>query len=130
MVCPPTPALHSAQPAIFNACPVAFALAVAAWTCRGKGGALRGFVGVWPAMAMINHSCAPNASAMVLLSPREAQASEGGASGMLQARLGEGGEAGTAGSSASGSGSELVMVVRAARNIRADEEVTISYAGS
>ena len=40
---------------------------IAACTCRGEADALTTpYVGLWPAFALINHSCAPNASSLVL----------------------------------------------------------------
>lgn len=70
--------------------------------------------GIWPAMAMINHSCSPNACTIVL-----ARSTEGvvGLEGQQQQHK------------RSSGARARVMVVRAARPLEAGEEVTISYAG-
>lgn len=99
----------------------------AAWVARGQVKAMRSFVGVWPGLAMYNHSCSPNASAMPLLQVAAAGAAAAGSSAgtalfqqhdMLQGRGGDEGP---------GPGSEMLMLVRAARTIKAGDEVTIAY---
>ncbi|KAG1670976.1 hypothetical protein FOA52_014365 [Chlamydomonas sp. UWO 241] len=126
-----------------------------AWACRGQGANNEGFLGVWPAMAMINHSCAPNAATMVLRDGPGAGASSGGGGGGAGkesgssarggARSGRGGggrgtEAGGSGirdatSGGGGGGRDgedappLAMLVRAARDLRKGEEVAIAYTG-
>ena len=64
----------------------------AAWSTRGQGQDFCSFLGLWPAFALINHSCRPNASTMVLSSKEE-----------------------------------LMMLVRAGREIKAGEEISIAY---
>ena len=98
-------------------------------------------------MALINHSCAPNSAAMVLQST---VLGGGAAARLLPARLLELGKSRTprdgateallaaaaaaAGASADGAASspssELVMLIRAATELEAGQEVTIAYTGS
>jgi len=69
------------------------------------GHVLRAHVGIWPAHALLNHSCSPNACTLVV--------------------------GGTGGDRADGEDDRAwKMVVRAARSISAGEEVTITYAGA
>lgn len=101
----------------------------AAWVARGQVKAMRSYVGVWPGQAMYNHSCSPNASAMPLLqgaaagTAAEAAGSSAGTALFQQHDVpqGSGGDAGP------GPGSEMLMLVRAARNMKAGDEVTIAY---
>ena len=99
-------------------------------------------------MALINHSCAPNSAAMVLQST---VLGGGAAARLLPARLLELGKSRTprdgateallaaaaaaatgasADSAASSPSSELVMLIRAATELEAGQEVTIAYTGS
>jgi hypothetical protein len=63
-----------------------------AWTLRGQGKEFSSFLGLWPAFALLNHSCKPSASTMVLKSK-----------------------------------DELMMLVRASREIKQGEEISIAY---
>jgi hypothetical protein len=104
-------------------------------------------------MAMINHSCAPNAAAMVLRdgpgagnklagagrgkesggsSAREGARSGGGGVGRgkeLGSATREGASGGTGSGSSGGEEVPLAMLVRAARDLRKGEEVAIAYTG-
>lgn len=100
----------------------------AAWGVRGQARAKCSYVGVWPGLAMFNHSCSPNASAMVLLqgtapSTSAAAAATGSSTepAFYQQHHEPDGRAGP------GPGGEMLMLVRAACNIKAGDEVTIPY---
>lgn len=63
---------------------------ISGWSLRGQGSEFCSFLGLWPAFALLNHSCWPNASTMVLKSK-----------------------------------DELLMLVRASREIEKGEEITM-----
>ncbi|GAX72995.1 hypothetical protein CEUSTIGMA_g447.t1 [Chlamydomonas eustigma] len=139
---------------------------VSAWACRGQGQSLCSFLGVWPAMALINHSCTPNTSTIVLRNSNSVSSSaevglitqlfDAGAisspdhlidrrqqsptrtSGLdpdlliAGAQQGYGSNNGIESEPSSSDvpdGSELMMLVRAAKEIKAGEEITIAYTG-
>lgn len=85
-------------------------------------------------MALINHSCAPNAATMVLASSSEVKVAEylqlenkqvPIPSSSFESRTKDG----VKGASKGSASRDLMMVVRAATALKAGEEVTIAYTG-